>query len=137
MILRREEVPGRVSAALGRPARWATSEHLVGDYEGRERTLEVFLAEPHDQRGLVRSLRPLRPAIEAAAGGPVIVIFHTRAESERLYRDALPHFALKGVRVEARGGDQVVRADRLPLDATACVRFSHGTLALALPRGPP
>jgi hypothetical protein len=109
----------------------------MGDYEGRERTLEVFLAEPRAQRALIRSLRPLRPAIEAAAGGPVIVIFHTRAESERLYRDALPHFALKGVRVEARGRDHAVRADRLPLDETVRVGFSHGTLAWLVLAGEP
>lgn len=71
----------------GRPARWAEVSNLVGDYDGRERTLEVFNADAKDQRMLLRRLRPLREELELAAGGPVIVIFHTSVESVRLYRD--------------------------------------------------
>lgn len=69
----------------GRPVRWA--HDVVGDYDGRDRTLEVFNADPAEQGDLFRRLRPVRREMEAFAGGPVIVIFHTRAESTRLYSD--------------------------------------------------
>jgi hypothetical protein len=83
----RERILPRVSRLLDRPARWAST--AVGDYEGRERTLEVFDADAPDQLALRRLLRPIRDELHAAAGGAVIVIFHTRAESERLYGELL------------------------------------------------
>jgi hypothetical protein len=44
----------------GRPARWAEARNLIGDYDGRERTLEAFNADANDQRQLLRRLRPVR-----------------------------------------------------------------------------
>jgi hypothetical protein len=69
----------------GRPVRWANQP--PGDYDGRERTLEVFNADAAEQRELMRKLRPLRGELEQAAGGPVVIVFHTRKESARLYPD--------------------------------------------------
>jgi len=41
----RDDLMGRISDSLrGRPVRWA--QDVVGDYEGRDRTLEVFNADP-------------------------------------------------------------------------------------------
>jgi hypothetical protein len=88
MTSQREGWPKRLRDIMdGRPVRWVGSSNLVGDYDGRERTLEVFNADAKDQRMLVRRLRPVRDDLELAAGGPVIVIFHTSAESARLYGD--------------------------------------------------
>src|SRR3972149_9884476 len=71
---RRESWPKRLRDIMdGRPARWAEVPNLVGDYDGRERTLEVFNADAKDQR--MRRLRPIREELELAAGGPAIVIF--------------------------------------------------------------
>jgi hypothetical protein len=79
-------VPFLVSARIGdRPVRWAPPDVASGDYDGRERTLEVFRVASGERRDLLRALRPVRDAIEAVAGGPVVVIFHTPRESERLY----------------------------------------------------
>jgi len=83
MSLAREDVPAKISRLLGHPARWATQ--VVGDYEGRERTLDVFFADAAEQLALLRLLRPERVELERVAGGPIIVIFHTRAETKRLY----------------------------------------------------
>jgi hypothetical protein len=81
-----EQLALRISDALsGRPVRWA--KNVVGDYDGRDRTLEVFNADAREQRELLRRLRPLRSEMVVTAGGPVIVIFHTRDESARLYSD--------------------------------------------------
>jgi len=87
---RRAAVPAKVSRLFGgRPARWAVG--VIGDYDGRERTLDVFLADAADQLELLRLLRPSRAEFERVAGGPIIVIFHTRAETKRLYPEmAMP-----------------------------------------------
>ena len=68
----------------GRPVGWAGSR-AVRDYDGRERTLDVFNADARDQLDLLTRFRRLRPAIEVALGGPVIVLFHTTTETTRLY----------------------------------------------------
>jgi len=86
MMLTREQIPDRVSDLLeGRPVRWMPSSRAVGDYDGRERTLEVFEADPREQLDLLRRLRDVRPDIERAIGGPLVVLFHTSAETQRLY----------------------------------------------------
>ena len=59
--MKRAEVPYVVSSLMGcRPARWAPTARLLGDSDGRERTLEIFNAGPKDQLGLLATLRPLR-----------------------------------------------------------------------------
>ena len=91
--MRRAEVPYVVSSLMGcRPARWAPTARLLGDYDGRERTLEIFNAGPKDQLGLLATLRPLRAELRGAAGGPIVFIFHTEEESARLYADFLREF---------------------------------------------
>ncbi|HEY0478297.1 MAG TPA: hypothetical protein VGD37_12320 [Kofleriaceae bacterium] len=69
----------------GRPVRWSSPQ--PGDYDGRDRTLEVFNADAGEQRDLIRRLRAVRTELENAAGGPVVIVFHTRKESARLYAD--------------------------------------------------
>jgi len=49
--------------------------------------LEVFNADAGEQRDLLRRLRPIRSELGLIVGGAVIVIFHTRSESARLYAD--------------------------------------------------
>ena len=115
MTSNRESWPKRVRDTMdGRPVRWAEAPNLVGDYDGRERTLEVFNADAKDQRMLLRRLRPVREELELAAGGPVIVIFHTSAESARLYGD----FVQSALRAEATD-DVAVSGYDLPDDLPA------------------
>jgi hypothetical protein len=91
--MNRDMVPFLASARVGdRPVRWAPPDVASGDYDGRERSLEIFRVAPAERRDLLRALRPIRDEIEAAAGGPVVVIFHTPRESERLYADFLRAF---------------------------------------------
>ncbi len=88
MTMTRDDVPDVVSGLLGgRPVRWASPELACGDYDGRERTLDVFLADPAEQLPLLRIVRPIRRELEVAAGGPIIMIFHTPSETRRLYPD--------------------------------------------------
>jgi hypothetical protein len=86
MNIARKDIPLVVSNLLdGRPTRWASS--AVGNYDGRERTLEVFEADASEQLALLRELRSVRAELRAVADGPLVIVFHTRAESERLYKD--------------------------------------------------
>jgi hypothetical protein len=88
MSMPRAHVPYAVSELLGhRPVRWAAP---LGDYDGRERTLEVFFVEASEQEGLLEQIWDRMPELETAAGGPIVVVFHGRAESMR--RDAYRAF---------------------------------------------
>jgi hypothetical protein len=87
MSLDHDAVPMRVSLLLDRrPVRWGK---VAGDYDGRERTLEIFATDMSERRELLRKLRPVRAELDAAAGGPIVILFHTRAESRRLYADVI------------------------------------------------
>jgi hypothetical protein len=121
----------------GRPVRWADPERLVGDYDGRERTLEVFNADAAEQRPLIRRLRPLRQELESALGGPVVVIFHTTAESARLYREWVEG-ALRDEAAQDTVVDYELPEDLVPLalDIELHVRpdDAPGSGSAALPR---
>ena len=112
----RGELIRSLSDALsGRLVRWPEPGEVVGDYEGRDRTLEVFNADAADQRSLLRKMRPLRPRLGAAAGGPEIVIFHTRGESARLYAE----FIGRALQDDALVDTAVAIAPSLEIDALA------------------
>ena len=103
-MLTREQIPERVSDLLeGRPTCWMPSSRAVGDYDGRERTLEVFEADPREQLDLLHRLREIRPDIEQAIGGSLVVLFHTSAETQRLYPEGS-----RGVVSYARGSHRGV-----------------------------
>lgn len=81
----RDELPRAVSRLIdNRPVRWART---VGDYDGRERTLQVFCADPGDQRALLERVDADRARLEATAGGPLILIFHSVRQSRERYAD--------------------------------------------------
>ena len=84
MTARDEWLPRLRDVFGGRPVAWAGSR-TVGDYDGRERTLDVFNADARDQLELLTRFRGVRAEVEAALGGPIIVLFHTTAETTRLY----------------------------------------------------
>jgi len=97
----REDLLPSISAVFeGRPVRWA-GPHALGDYDGRDCTLEVFNADVREQLALLTRFRPLRPEVEAVAGGPVIVIFHTTKETARLYADVIAKHVEQRLRVLA------------------------------------
>jgi hypothetical protein len=85
-LLSRDDLLLRVRALLdGRPVRWVAPLTVVGNPDIRERepTLEIFNADPSEQRALYHRLRRIRSEIEAEVGGSFVVVFHTRAESAR------------------------------------------------------
>ena len=89
----RELVPFLVSRLVGwRPVRWTPGRRVVGDYDGRERTIEVFNAEPADQRGLLSAIKKERDLLAKTAGGPLVVVFHSVRQSKERYADFLRSF---------------------------------------------
>lgn len=132
----RDEIARRISDLLqGRPVRWA--QDVVGDYDGRDRTLEVFNADAAEQRALFRSLRPIRKEMEAVAGGPVIVIFHTRAESARLHSDFVKQALLARATLDVDTADRVLDTGAPSLGTDVALRpraGDPGTGSSELPR---
>jgi len=81
----KQEIPYLISKLIGdRPVRWA---EVTGNYDGNDRTIEVFETDVEDQRLLFKKLRSLREQSEENIGGPLVIIFHTKQESKRLYQD--------------------------------------------------
>jgi len=78
----------------------------VGDYDGRERTLDVFNADARDQLDLLTRFRDLRPEIEAALGGPIIVLFHTTTEMTRLYPEMVARYVEQQMEAWPAGSDR-------------------------------
>ncbi|HVV81752.1 MAG TPA: hypothetical protein VHE35_01690 [Kofleriaceae bacterium] len=123
MTTSRDQMTRRISELVdGRPVRWADPRRRTGDYDGRERTLEIFNADAGEQRALLGRLRPVRDELEAAAGGPIVFIFHTCRESARLHETFVEAFLRAQVEADARAPvelrlDEIVRvATDLPLE---------------------
>jgi hypothetical protein len=115
----------RVSALLdGRPVRWGNE--LIGDYDGRERTLEVFNADASEQRALVSLLRPLRTELQAVLGGPVVVIFHTRSQSMLLYAAFVEDALRLDVIDDVRTAEASPMSDLPPLGTDVARRQRRG-----------
>jgi hypothetical protein len=82
-MMTRAEIPGRVSAVLGgRLARWRVGGGPA--FDGVERSLEIFEVEARAQREALKTLRPVLAELEVAAGGPIVFIFFTPAQSARI-----------------------------------------------------
>lgn len=75
-----DDVPMLIALLIERPVRWAK---MVGDYDGRERTLEVFNADAADQRRLLGCINRSKDQLVALAGGPLTIIFHSTRQSAR------------------------------------------------------
>jgi len=69
--------------------RWAQP---VGDYDGRDRTLQVFNADPGDQRRIREEIDVFRDELERSAGGPLVIIFHSVRQSAERYRELVRAF---------------------------------------------
>lgn len=69
----------------GRKLRWLPGNSATGDYDGRARTLEIFDVEARDQRAVLRRMGSIRGEVESLIGGPLVIIFHTPAETARLF----------------------------------------------------
>lgn len=84
---KREEVLQRLAVATGfrYPLRWADDRTTLGDYDGRDLTIEVFNISSNRQRAFFGELRQLRRELEDEFGRPVTFIFHTPEVTARHY----------------------------------------------------
>jgi hypothetical protein len=81
--MKRERVPFYVSRVLGgRPVRWSDPGRVAESYDGRARTLQVFNADAKEQRRLLAEIDRHKKVLEAAVDGPLVVIFHSRKQSQ-------------------------------------------------------
>jgi hypothetical protein len=91
------DVPSMVARVLERPARWAPPGSFIGEYDGQERTLQVFNVDAREQLRLLEHLEPHRSLLEQVAGGPLVVMFFSVAQSVR-YADTIAEMATSKVR---------------------------------------
>src|SRR5262249_13993830 len=120
-MTREDLLPVIIAAFGGRPVRWAEAQAL-GDYDGRERTLEVFYADARDQLDLLARFRKVRPEVEQVAGGAVIVIFHTSKETTRLYAGVMQQYAEDQMKLLARRIGELIPQARVELQAAGASR---------------
>lgn len=81
----RDQIRLLFALATRLPVFWTDPRTSLGDFEGRDTTLEVFDVAEEDQLLLLRRLRPHRKAAAEKLGTKVRLLFHTPIETERLY----------------------------------------------------
>lgn len=81
--MKHADVPSVVARVLGRPTRWAPPGSMLGNYDGHERTLQVFNVESKDQLRCLELLESHLPSLEQASGGALVVIFFSAKQSTR------------------------------------------------------
>jgi hypothetical protein len=88
--MNRASIPFVVSSLIdGRPVRWGRS---VFHYDGCDRTLQVFNADVQDQLELRKRIDTRREELQEAAGGPLVIIFHSVKQSAERYGDFIASF---------------------------------------------
>jgi len=123
MTSERDFILERVSSiADGKPTRWCDERTSLGDFDGREWALELFDVPSEQQRELHARLWRLSRLVWQQFHKPLTFIFHTPAETDRLYswvRIAEPkrmldsaHPARPRVEVEKLAGWRGSRRDR-------------------------
>lgn len=85
MLDQREEVRRFFEKATERPVRWADSSTTLGDFDARGAALEIFDVAARDELNLLRVLRSAREWAKSLLARPVVIVFHTPQETDRLY----------------------------------------------------
>ena len=100
---RRQEVLAlfqeQVRRVLGadRPTRWVDARTTVGDFEGRDETIEVFDVESEKEWELFATLDSLATELETADSVRVGIVFHTPAATTEHYSWARSELQAKHV----------------------------------------
>ena len=82
----REFIRMRVSqVAGGHVTHWTDERTSIGDFDGRDWTLEIFDVPSSEQRELHARLWSLREVVRKSLGHSLTFIFHRPEETERLY----------------------------------------------------
>jgi len=77
----------RLAAATGfrYPLAWTDDRTTLGDYDGRDLTIEVFNIPSNRQRAFFGELSQRRRELADEFGRPVVFIFHTPKVTARYY----------------------------------------------------
>lgn len=67
------------------PLRWADEVTSLGDYDGRDLTIQVFNIPSERQREFHRSLREFRSELRREFGKPITFVFHTPEATRQYY----------------------------------------------------
>ena len=96
-LMSKQDIPHFISKIIKRPVRWAKP---IGDYEGRERTIEVFNADLQDQLSLLKEINKHKDQINKIVDGPLVVVFHSVKQTKERYADLIEHEFWKDHSVE-------------------------------------
>lgn len=84
------------------PLRWVDEKITVGDFDGREFTIDVFLIPTTEQINFSAQIRPIRGQIRNITGHRCIFIFHSPEATKMHYSHLFP--VTRGIYHEKRGG---------------------------------
>ena len=76
--------------ASKRPVRWAVDAPIIGDFDDRETTIEIFDVQDLQQKKMFLDLGPVRRSASDLLGRSVRVLFHTPQATTRYYADVRP-----------------------------------------------
>jgi hypothetical protein len=86
MTTERDFIREYVSRSVeGRPVRWADARTSLGDFDGREWTLELFDIPRNERRQLQDQLWDLRKEVWDRMGRSLVFIFHTPEATDQHY----------------------------------------------------
>lgn len=80
------------------PLRWADEKTTLGDFDGREFTIDVFRIPISKQIDFLSAIRPIRNEITSIAGNRCLFIFHTPIATDKYYFHLFP--ITKGILLE-------------------------------------
>lgn len=83
------------------PVRWADEKTTLGDFEGREFTIDVFRISPKDYRSFLATVEPVRERIKELVGDRCFFVFHTPEATEQHYSHLFP--VTKNIFIEGNG----------------------------------
>ena len=72
--------------ASGRPVRWTDQQTSVGDFDGRDWTVEIFDVPASERRDLRAKLWPAREHVRHTLGAHIRFVFHTSEATDKYYR---------------------------------------------------
>jgi hypothetical protein len=85
------------------PLRWADEKTTMGDFDGRELTIDVFFIPSFEQINFLSRIRPIRNRIHELSGSRSLFVFHSPEATKLHYSHLFPvTCGIKLVRGEIR-----------------------------------
>ncbi|MEK6531321.1 MAG: hypothetical protein AABZ23_02365 [Deltaproteobacteria bacterium] len=91
------------------PLRWADEKTTLGDFDGKEFTIDVFRIPANEQLDFLKTVRPIRDKIRDKIGDDCMFIFHSPKATEKYYSHLFP--ITKGLSLENKSGISIPLPD--------------------------